>query len=130
MSAIGKTDKACHYEQQEEDDLHMNTSGFNLSDFDDMVHSQARLAVLTFLATVPTASFLDLKNATGLSDGNLSVHVKKLEGSGYVLVEKSFVNRRPRTTVSLTETGRSALMQHLNRLEDIVRQVKDLKKDL
>ena len=94
---------------------------FDPSRLDRILHGPARLAIASVLASRAEASFTDLRELLGLTDGNLSVHLRALQDAGYVVVEKSFVDRRPRTTVRLSKKGREALGRHVDALEDIVR---------
>ena len=80
-----------------------------LASVDRVVHEPARLAVLTYLSLVESADYVFLMRATGLTWGNLSSHLAKLEEAGYVAVEKGFVRKKPRTTIHLTDRGRDAL---------------------
>lgn len=91
--------------------------------FDPILLSQARLGIVTVLVTRPEASFSDLKEILGLTQGNLGIHLAKLEEAGYVAVTKEFVSRKPRTTARITEKGRKAFLAHVDRLADVARQV-------
>ena len=91
---------------------------------DPMIHTPARLAILTILATVENAKFKFLKESIGATDGNLSTHLTKLETNGYILIEKSFKGKRPQTICSITETGRKAFLQYFAQLEQIVENQK------
>lgn len=88
---------------------------------DRVIHEAARLAIVSVLAPRRDVAFTELRDLLDMSDGNLSVHLGKLEEAGYVSVVKSFVARRPRTGVSLTRKGRAALSRHLDALESIVK---------
>ena len=79
-----------------------------LAEIDRLVHEPARLAVLSLLYVVESADFIFLMNQTGLTWGNLSAHMTKLEEAGYIEVEKVFKGKRPNTTLRLTEKGRQA----------------------
>jgi DNA-binding MarR family transcriptional regulator len=94
----------------------MSDPDFNAAKLDEVIHGKLRLGIMAYLSSVSTASFSELKEKTDASDGNLSVHMRKLEEAGYVAVEKSFVGRRPRTTLSLTPTGRKAWIAYLDEL--------------
>ena len=85
---------------------------------DPMIHAPVRLAILSILVTVKEANFSYLKEAVNTTDGNLSVHISKLEDAGYIQVRKSFVDKKPRTTCMITETGRSAFEEYVHTLED------------
>jgi len=88
------------------------------SQLDLVIHSQIRLAVLSILMSVKSADFNYLKKTVGTTDGNLSIHLSKLEESGYISVKKSFKGKKPLTTCSLTEKGKDAFMKYLRALED------------
>ncbi len=90
---------------------------------DRVVHEPARLAVLVLLALVERADFVYLLDETGLSKGNLSSHMAKLEEHGYVMVEKAFVGKIPRTVYALTKSGSEALDEHRR---SIVHALKDV----
>lgn len=90
-----------------------------LSTLDRLVHEPARLAVLTALSVCRRADFMYLLRLTGLSRGNLSTHLSKLEAGGLVSLDKRFVGRRPNTRVSLTRRGRRAIERHWQRLEEL-----------
>lgn len=79
---------------------------------DPIIHAPARLMVLTYLYVVEAVDYTFLLNQTGLTWGNLSAHLSKLEDAGYVAIEKGFVGKKPRTTISLTDTGRTAFEQY------------------
>jgi DNA-binding MarR family transcriptional regulator len=84
---------------------------------DPVIHSQVRLAVLSILITARRADFIYLKKETGTTDGNLSTHLAKLEEAGYIQVKKAFQGKKPLTTCSLTEKGKSAFAKYLRALE-------------
>jgi len=90
-----------------------------LAGLDRLIHEPARLAILTALSACASADFLYLQRLTGLSKGNLSSHLGKLEEGGLIGVEKSFVGKVPNTRVTLTEPGRAAVDGHWKRLEQI-----------
>ena len=81
----------------------------SLTDIDRVVHEPARLMILAVLAAVESADFLFVLRQTGLTRGNLSSHMSKLEKAGYIRVEKEFVDKIPRTLLQLSEQGRMAL---------------------
>jgi DNA-binding HxlR family transcriptional regulator len=88
---------------------------------DAVIHERARLAIVSALAVNDVLSFNDLKNLLEISDGNLSVHARKLETAGYVKCTKSFVGRQPRTEFRLTVAGRRALEEYLRQMESVIR---------
>lgn len=90
-----------------------------LSGLDRLVHGPARLAVLTALSVCSKADFMYLLRLTGLSRGNLSTHLTKLEAGGLIRVQKSFVGRKPNTMLALTPRGRRAIEEHWRRLDEL-----------
>jgi DNA-binding transcriptional ArsR family regulator len=88
---------------------------------DELLQSRARLAIVAFLAGADEADFVAVRDATRMTDGNASVHLRKLEDAGYVAVRKQFVGRKPQTLYALTETGRKALLAHVAHLEALIR---------
>lgn len=95
-------------------------AGFDADKLDEVIHGKLRLAVMAYLASVDSATFAELKARTGASDGNLSVHLRKLEEAGYVAIDKRFVGRKPQTRASLTEAGRRAWIYYLDQLRALV----------
>lgn len=93
-----------------------------IEQLDRVIHERGRLAIMSLLAASDSLSFRELKELLNMTDGNLSVHMRTLEEAGYVLVHKSFVNRKPRTSFSLTDAGREAFRGYIQSLEAIVRQ--------
>ena len=90
---------------------------------DLLLHERGRLAIVSLLAAVHHGiTFVELRDELGMTDGNLSVHLQKLEDKGYVEIEKKFVGRRPQTTCRLSKLGRKALAQYLDQLEAIVKE--------
>ena len=88
---------------------------------DRVFHDRTRLAILAALAASEALAFNDLKDITGTTDGNLSVHARKLEDAGYVECEKSFAGRLPRTEYRLTTAGRRALEKYLDHMDALIR---------
>ncbi len=95
-----------------------------LLQLDRLIHEKGRMAIMSLLAASPELSFTDLRDSLGMTDGNLSVHLKTLQEAGYVAVTKTYRDRRPLTTSSLTPSGRSAFSDYINLLEKIVQQHK------
>ena len=91
---------------------------------DPVIHERVRLGIISALAVNDVLSFGDLKKLLETTDGNLSVHARKLEDAGYVRCTKSFVGRQPRTEFSLTSAGRRALEGYLEQMESVIRAVK------
>ena len=94
-----------------------------LAEIDRLVHEPARLAIMALLYVVDSADFTFLVNQTGLSWGNLSAHLSKLEEAGYLDVEKSFKGRRPNTNLRLTTAGRRAFDEYRRRLKQVLDDV-------
>ncbi|WP_420644217.1 transcriptional regulator [Candidatus Leptofilum sp.] len=90
-----------------------------LAALDKLIHEPARLAILTALSACESADFLFLGRLTGLSKGNLSSHLSKLEEAELVDIVKQFVGKKPNTVVSLTENGRIAITQHWQQLDNL-----------
>ena len=88
---------------------------------DRLLHDPIRLGITSALAAAGEMSFTDLKAALNATDGNLSVHARKLEDAGYVACEKGFDGRTPRTTFKLTAPGRRALEKYLDHMDAIIR---------
>ena len=84
---------------------------------DRLIHEPGRLAILTVLSSVRDADFVFLQRATGLTKGNLSSHLSKLEDAGLVTIEKRFVRRKPNTNVALTAVGKERIARHWTQLE-------------
>ena len=91
------------------------------SEFDRLVHERVRLGMLSALAVNRSLSFTELKGLLDTSDGNLSVHARKLEKAGYVACTKTFAKRVPRTEYRLTPQGRKALQRYLDHMEALIR---------
>jgi DNA-binding transcriptional ArsR family regulator len=87
---------------------------------DRLIHDRVRLGILSALAATDVLSFGDLKAALELSDGNLSVHARKLEDAGYVVCEKSFAGRTPRTEFRLAPAGRRAFEKYLDHMDALI----------
>lgn len=90
-------------------------------DLDLLIHERVRLGIVSALAVTSPMSFSELREALGLTDGNLSVHARKLEDAGYLACAKSFDGRIPRTEYRLTPDGRRALQRYLDHMEALIR---------
>lgn len=88
---------------------------------DRVIHERVRLAIVSALAVNPSLSFNDLKALLGATDGNLSVHARKLEEAGYVACTKTFQGRVPHTVYALSPSGRQALERYLDHMEGLIR---------
>jgi len=92
---------------------------------DQLIHGRVRLGIVSALAVTPSLTFSELKDRLATSDGNLSVHARRLEDAGYVVCSKSFEGRLPRTDYSLTKTGRKALARYLDHMEALIDRVRE-----
>jgi DNA-binding MarR family transcriptional regulator len=99
-----------------------------IAELDRTIHAPARLMVLAFLSVVESADFTFLLNQTGLTRGNLSSHLSKLEEAGYISVQKEFVERIPRTLIRLTANGRQAIDIYRENMRQVVDQLLTNKK--
>ena len=97
---------------------------FDISGLDDVIHGRVRLGIVAYLATAEVADFAELKDLLEVTQGNLSVHLRKLEDANYVAIDKSFVGRKPLTRVRLTEPGRAAFAAYLRAMGRLVEQAK------
>ncbi|HSR69010.1 MAG TPA: transcriptional regulator [Acidobacteriota bacterium] len=97
----------------------MTTPFDEIAGLNKIVHEPARLAILTALSSCKKADFLFLRRLTGLTKGNLSAHLTKLEQSQLVDIEKTFVGKKPATFVSLSQEGRREIEAHWKRLENL-----------
>lgn len=95
-------------------------TGTGVETLNEVIHGRLRLGVMAYLASAGSASFGDLKAQTGASDGNLSVHLRKLEEAGYLTIDKAFKDRRPLTTATLTAEGRKAWLAYLEQMRAIL----------
>ncbi|MFQ6116019.1 MAG: winged helix-turn-helix domain-containing protein [bacterium] len=91
----------------------------NLAEVDRIVHEPARLAIMSLLYVVDSADFTFLMNQTGLTWGNMSAHISKLDDAGYLEVEKTFKGKRPNTTLKLTLQGRQAFRDYAKRMKQV-----------
>lgn len=103
--------------ERRESEVGRHESEAGLGVFDKLVHEPARMGILTVLSRVKTAEFLFLQSTLGLSKGNLSSHLGKLETAGLVQVGKKFEGKKPVTTLAITDVGRAAIDRHWQQLE-------------
>ena len=87
---------------------------------DEVIHGRLRLGVMVYLAEAEVADFTELKTLLGATQGNLSVHLRKLQDAGYVTIEKSFLNLKPLTRIRITRSGRAAFAAYLEALGNLV----------
>lgn len=91
---------------------------------DRVIHEPARFLVMSYLYVVENADFLFLMNQTGLTRGNLSSHISKLEAAGYIHIQKEFVNKMPHTLLSLTPAGRAAFDEYRKQMQGVLGEVR------
>ena len=92
---------------------------------DRLIHERLRLGIISALAANESLTFSELKNLMNTTDGNLSVHARKLEDAGYISVSKYFEGRLPKTEYKLTAAGRSALESYLSHMESLIKQMRN-----
>lgn len=93
---------------------------FDIGKLDDVIHGRLRLGIMAYLADAEVADFTELKAVLDATQGNLSIHLRKLEEAGYVAIDKSFVNRKPLTRVRMTPKGRKAFAAYLEAIAKLV----------
>jgi DNA-binding MarR family transcriptional regulator len=96
-----------------------------LADVDRLIHEPARLVIITILNSVEKADFLYLLRETGLTRGNLSAHLSKLESAGYIQVEKTYRGKVPQTLIAITETGQAAFGHYRHNLGELVEKISE-----
>ncbi|HZU24819.1 MAG TPA: transcriptional regulator [Bryobacteraceae bacterium] len=99
--------------------------GSGLPELDRLIHERMRLGIISALAANQSLTFNDLKRLLETTDGNLSVHARKLEEAGYIACSKSFEGRMPRTEYTLTDKGRKALAKYLDHMEALIRAMRE-----
>ncbi len=97
-----------------------------ISELDRLIHERVRLGIVSALAANDSLTFNDLKKLLKTTDGNLSVHARKLEEAGYVVCTKSFSGRMPKTEYRLTAQGRKALERYLDHMEALIQAMREL----
>ncbi len=95
---------------------------FDYQQLDDIIHARLRLAIMAVLVSVDEAEFTFLREKVKTTDGNLSVHLQKLEEAEYISVKKRFVERKPVSSYKLTQKGRKAFELYIDRLEQMIRK--------
>jgi DNA-binding MarR family transcriptional regulator len=93
---------------------------FDISGIDEVIHGRLRLGIMAYLSSGGSADWGELKARLQATDGNLSVHLRKLEEAGYVAIDKTFVGRKPLTRVALTDKGREAFLAYLDAMAKLV----------
>ena len=97
------------------------STDFDYREINDVIHGRVRLSVMAFLSGAGTADFTLLRSKISVTDGNLSVQLRKLEDAGYIRVEKKFNDRRPQTLCHLTKRGRAAWIAYIEQMEVLMR---------
>lgn len=95
-------------------------AAFDIGRIDDVIHGRMRLGIMAYLADAEVADFNELKRALDATQGNLSIHLRKLEDAGYIAIDKSFLGRKPLTRARLTEAGRKAFAGYLEAIAGLV----------
>ena len=93
---------------------------FDIGKIDDVIHGRLRLGVMAYLANAEVADFNELKAVLEVTQGNLSVQLRKLEDAGYITIEKGFLGRKPRTQARITPVGRKAFALYLEALGKLI----------
>jgi DNA-binding transcriptional ArsR family regulator len=94
---------------------------FDHTQIDDLIHSRIRLAIMAVLASVEQADFTFIRDQINATDGNLSVHMRKLEDAGYIEVDKQFEGRKPVSRYALTKSGRAAFQAYVDHLGNMIK---------
>ena len=95
-------------------------SSIDIEAIDEVIHGRLRLGIMAYLSAVNPASFPELLDKTGASNGNLSTHLSKLEAAGYVTQEKGYAGKKPQTLVYLTDSGRDAWIDYLDTMQSLL----------
>ena len=95
-------------------------AAFDIGRLDDVIHGRMRLGIMAYLASAGAADFNELKAVLEATQGNLSIHLRKLEEAGYIVIEKSFLGRKPLTRARLTEAGRKAFADYLDAISRLL----------
>jgi DNA-binding MarR family transcriptional regulator len=95
-------------------------AGFDIGKIDEVIHGRLRLGVMAYLAQAEVASFSELKAILQVTQGNLSIQLRKLEDAGYIEIDKSFLGRKPLTRARLTRAGRKAFRNYLEAIGKLV----------
>ncbi len=93
---------------------------FDINRIDEVIHGRIRLGIMAYLSGAGAADFNELKQKLQTTDGNLSVHLRKLEDAGFVAIDKSFQGRKPLTRARMTEEGRAVFIAYLNAMQGLV----------
>ena len=107
--------------QQEQEDVKLHP----LVDIDQVIHARARLMVLTYLYVVESVDYTFLTRLTGLTWGNLSTHLSKLEEAGYIKIEKTYQGKKPQTLIHLSQQGRTAFRAYKESMQQVLDDLPD-----
>lgn len=124
-SAAVRASREAKSERQELGTVRNRAGEESARSLDRIIHERTRLGIISALAVNATLSFNELKKLVGASDGNLSVHARKLEDAGYIACTKSFAGRLPKTEFRLTASGRRALEHYLDHMEALIRSTRE-----
>ena len=119
QQALKREQKKGHVEKQILRGVH-GGAPHSAHEIDRMIHERLRLGIISALAVNDSLTFNELKHTVKTTDGNLSVHARKLEDAGYVNCSKTFAGRTPKTEYSLTQAGRRALERYLDHMEALI----------
>lgn len=97
----------------------------SIASIDRTIHEPARFMIMSYLYVVESADFLFLMRQTGLTFGNLSSHLSKLEAAGYIAIEKEFVGKKPHTMVRLTDEGKAAFQEYRQSMKQVLDELSD-----
>ncbi len=92
----------------------------SIENIDRLIHEPARFLILAHLVVVESMDFIFLMNQTGLTQGNLSAHLSKLESAGYISIKKEFVKKRPHTLMKITDEGKKAFRAYRKKMKDLL----------
>jgi DNA-binding MarR family transcriptional regulator len=95
-------------------------AAFDIGRIDDVIHGRLRLGIMAYLANAEVADFNELKGVLQATQGNLSIHLRKLEEAGYIAIEKSFLARKPLTRARITSAGRKAFAEYLDAMGRLI----------
>jgi DNA-binding MarR family transcriptional regulator len=95
-------------------------AAFDIGRIDDVIHGRLRLGIMAYLANSEVADFNELKAVLQATQGNLSIHLRKLEEAGYIAIDKSFLNRKPLTRARITAPGRKAFTEYLEAMAKLI----------
>ena len=123
QQALKREQTKAHTEEKRLRSVHANVPK-SMHEIDRLIHERLRLGIISALAVNDSLSFNELKHMVKTTDGNLSVHARKLEDAGYVHCSKTFAGRTPKTEYSLTSAGRKALERYLDHMEAVIEHMR------